>query len=57
MLSSKSFIVLACLLLAAAAILKGAMLSNPVWAAIKLKPSSLLILANTSFILALLRRK
>jgi hypothetical protein len=57
MLSSKSFLVLGCILVVTAVIWKSLTLVNPMLAAVKLKSSSLLILANTSFILAVLRRK
>lgn len=54
--SSKFFVVIGCLLIAAAFILKGMAFVNPatVWL---VKASSLLILANTSFILAILLKK
>ncbi|MDP2928178.1 MAG: hypothetical protein Q8N80_05220 [Candidatus Omnitrophota bacterium] len=54
--SSKSFVVIGCLLIVAAFILKGTSFVNP--AVVRaVKASSLLILANTSFILAILFKK
>lgn len=54
--SSKFFVAVGCLFILAAVILKGMGFSNPAALGI-VKPSSLLILANTSFILAILLKK
>jgi len=54
--SSKFFVVIGCLLIAAAIVLKGMALVNPAVVRV-VKASSLLILANTSFILAILLKK
>lgn len=54
--SAKRFVVLGCLLIAGAVAVKIMWLTNPS-AALPLKSSSLLILANTAFLLALLLKK
>lgn len=53
--SAKFFVVIGCLLILAAVILRGIGFYNP--AVMVIKPSSFLILANTAFILAILLKK
>lgn len=54
-MNSKSFIVIGCVFLLVAVILKGVGFVDPAMVMkIGIKPSSFLILANTSFILAIL---
>lgn len=54
--SAKFFILVGCLLLLVAVILRGIGFVNPAVMSV-IKPSSFLILANTSFILAILLKK
>ncbi|MBU0504227.1 MAG: hypothetical protein ABH882_04305 [Candidatus Omnitrophota bacterium] len=56
MFSLKFFVTLGCIFLAGAAILRGIGFINPP-AMYVFKPSSLLILANISFVLAILAKK
>ncbi|MFA5411408.1 MAG: hypothetical protein WC321_06105 [Candidatus Omnitrophota bacterium] len=56
--SPESLITIGCLFILAAVVLKLMVFANPAIAAIRIaKPSSLLILANTFFILAVLLKK
>ena len=54
--SPRFFVVLGCILLAIAVILKVMGFSNPCLLVV-IKPSSFLILANTAFVLAILLKK
>jgi len=57
-MNSKSFVTIGCLLLLVALILKGMGFVNPEMVIkVGIKPSSFIILANTSFILAVLLKK